>query len=370
MAFVRLCCTAAKMAVMLRALLICVAEVFERQNSTQKKHMKRDNTFAQYSVARRRLVLSFAAACAMSGTFVQAQMPNKPITLIVPFAAGGNLDIVARLIAPGLAKQLGQSVVVHNRPGAGGVLGATELSRAEADGSVLLVSTPNAITVAPKMVQTQYTLDSFAAVGLISSTSLLLVTRTEQPKFKDFASFVAFAKANPGKVSIANAGIGTSNHIAIMQLQIMAGIELNVITYKGSGPSNIDLLGGQVDVSIDQLSSAIAYLKSGRTRAMMVVAAERDSLVPDVPSAKELGLPQLEVSTTAGLLAPGKTPSATLAILNTALNNALTDPQIQEQFIRAASQARPGPSAVFTTLMQKEDKQAAELAAAGKLKLE
>jgi tripartite-type tricarboxylate transporter receptor subunit TctC len=103
---------------------------------------------------------------------------------------------------------------------------------------------------------------------------------------------------------------------------------------------------------------------------MMVVAGERDPLVPDVPSAKELGLPQLEVSTTAGLLAPGKTPSATLAILNTALNNALTDPQIQEQFIRAASQARPGPSAVFTTLMQKEDKQAAELAAAGKLKLE
>jgi len=358
------------MAAMLRALLICAAEVFERLNSTPKKHMKRDNTFAQYSGARRRLVLSFAAACAMSGTFVQAQMPNKPITLIVPFAAGGNLDIVARLIAPGLAKQLGQAVVVHNRPGAGGVLGATELSRAEADGSVLLVSTPNAITVAPKMVQTQYTLDSFAAVGLISSTSLLLVTRTEQPKFKDFASFVAFAKANPGKVSIANAGIGTSNHIAIMQLQIMAGIELNVITYKGSGPSNIDLLGGQVDVSIDQLSSAIAYLKSGRTRAMMVVAGERDPLVPDVPSAKELGLPQLEVSTTAGLLAPGKTPSATLAILNTALNNALTDPQIQEQFMRAASQARPGPSAVFTTLMQKEDKQAAELAAAGKLKLE
>jgi tripartite-type tricarboxylate transporter receptor subunit TctC len=99
-------------------------------------------------------------------------MPNKPITLIVPFAAGGNLDIVARLIAPGLAKQLGQSVVVQNKPGAGGVLGATELSRAEADGTVLLVSTPNAITVAPKMVQTQYTLDSFAAVGLISSTSL------------------------------------------------------------------------------------------------------------------------------------------------------------------------------------------------------
>ena len=332
--------------------------------------MKRDNTLAKYSMARRLLILAFAAASAVGNVTVQAQMPNKPITLIVPFAAGGNLDIVGRLIAPGLAKQLGQSVVVQNKPGAGGVLGATELSRSEADGTVLLVSTPNAITVAPKMVQTQYSLENFAAIGLISSTSLLLVTRTEQNKFQDFASFVAYAKANPGKVSVANAGIGTSNHIAIMQLQIMAGIELNVITYKGSGPANIDLLGGQVDVSIDQLSSAISHLKSGRARALMVVSSERDPLVPDVPSAKELGLPTLEVSTTAGLLAPGKTPTATLAILNDALNKTLADPALQEQFTRAASRARPGPSAVFTELMKTEDKQAAELAAAGKLKPE
>ena len=332
--------------------------------------MKRDNTLAKYSMARRLLILAFAAASAVGNVTVQAQMPNKPITLIVPFAAGGNLDIVGRLIAPGLAKQLGQSVVVQNKPGAGGVLGATELSRSEADGTVLLVSTPNAITVAPKMVQTQYSLENFAAVGLISSTSLLLVTRTEQNKFQDIASFVAYAKANPGKVSVANAGIGTSNHIAIMQLQIMAGIELNVITYKGSGPANIDLLGGQVDVSIDQLSSAISHLKSGRARAMMVVSSERDPLVPEVPSAKELGLPTLEVSTTAGLLAPGKTPTATLAILNDALNKTLADPALQEQFTRAASRARPGPSAVFTELMKTEDKQAAELAAAGKLKPE
>ena len=332
--------------------------------------MKRDNTLAKYSMARRLLILAFAAASAVGNVTVQAQMPNKPITLIVPFAAGGNLDIVGRLIAPGLAKQLGQSVVVQNKPGAGGVLGATELSRSEADGTVLLVSTPNAITVAPKMVQTQYSLENFAAVGLISSTSLLLVTRTEQNKFQDFASFVAYAKANPGKVSVANAGIGTSNHIAIMQLQIMAGIELNVITYKGSGPANIDLLGGQVDVSIDQLSSAISHLKSGRARALLVVSSERDPLVPDVPSAKELGLPTLEVSTTAGLLAPGKTPTATLAILNDALNKTLADPALQEQFTRAASRARPGPSAVFTELMKTEDKQAAELAAAGKLKPE
>ncbi|PHY08065.1 MAG: hypothetical protein CK528_01610 [Alcaligenaceae bacterium] len=332
---------------------------------TQSQVSTHLNRSAKDILVRILAVVSFAW-----GALALAQVPNKPITLLVPFAAGGNLDIVARLIAPGLAKQLGQAVVVQNKPGAGGVLGVTELSRAEPDGSVLMVSTPNAITVAPKMMKTPYTIDSFATVGLIASTSLLLVTRTDQSKFNDFASFVAYAKANPGKISVGNAGIGTSNHLAIMQVQSIAGIELNVITYKGSGPANIDLLGGQIDVMIDQLSSALSHLKSGRSRALMVVSPARDPLVPDVPSTTDVGLPELEVSTTAGLLAPSKTPAATIALLNSALNQILTDPTLQEQFARAASQVRPGPPAAFMTLMQKEDKQAAELAAAGKLKSE
>lgn len=332
---------------------------------TQTKVIAHLSHYAKHALVRALVVVSLAW-----GALALAQVPNKPITLLVPFAAGGNLDIVARLIAPGLAKQLGQAVVVQNKPGAGGVLGVTELARAEPDGSVLMVSTPNAITVAPKMMKTPYTIESFATVGLIATTSLLLVTRTEQAKFNDFASFVAYAKANPGKVTVGNAGIGTSNHLAIMQLQNMAGIELNVITYKGSGPANIDLLGGQIDAMIDQLSSAIPQLKSGRSRALVVVARARDPLVPDVPSTTDVGLPELEVSTTAGLLAPGKTPAATIALLNSALNQVLADPTLREQFTRAASQVRPGPAAAFMTLMEKEDKQAAELAAAGKLKSE
>jgi tripartite-type tricarboxylate transporter receptor subunit TctC len=332
---------------------------------TQTKVSAYRSHYAKHALVRALAVVSLAW-----GALALAQVPNKPITLLVPFAAGGNLDIVARLIAPGLAKQLGQAVVVQNKPGAGGVLGVTELARAEPDGSVLMVSTPNAITVAPKMMKTPYTIESFATVGLIATTSLLLVTRTEQAKFNDFASFVAYAKANPGKVTVGNAGIGTSNHLAIMQLQNIAGIELNVITYKGSGPANIDLLGGQIDAMIDQLSSAIPQLKSGRSRALVVVARARDPLVPDVPSTTDVGLPELEVSTTAGLLAPGKTPAATIALLNSALNQVLVDPTLREQFTRAASQVRPGPAAAFMTLMEKEDKQAAELAAAGKLKSE
>jgi tripartite-type tricarboxylate transporter receptor subunit TctC len=207
--------------------------------------MKKNNEMRQYFLKRRSLIRGLAATTIMgwAGT-PQAQLLNKPITLIVPFAAGGNLDIVARVLAPALAKQLGQSVVVQNKPGAGGVVGVTEVSRAEPDGSTLLVTTPNAITVAPKMVATQYSIASFSSVGVIASTSLLLVAKHDNPIFKDFSTFIQYARANPGKVTIANSGIGTTNHIAILQLQAETGVDLNIITYKGSGPANIDLLGG------------------------------------------------------------------------------------------------------------------------------
>ena len=319
---------------------------------------------------RRYLLRALALAACFYAQSSWAQLPSKPLTLIVPFAAGGNLDIVARVIAPAFAKELGQPVVVQNKPGAGGVVGATEVSRADSDGSILLVTTANAITVAPKMVATQYSLASFASVGLVASTSLLLVAKAGNPKFKDFADFMAYARANPGKINIANSGIGTTNHMAIMQLQAIASLDLNVITYKGSGPANIDLLGGQVDLILDQLSSSSANIQAGRATALMVLSRERDPLMPQAPGTTELGLPELDISTTTGLLAPAKTPAATLQALNAALNKALTDPALQEQLLRVASVARPGPAAAFAELLLREEKQAATFAAAGKLKAE
>jgi tripartite-type tricarboxylate transporter receptor subunit TctC len=333
--------------------------------------MKKNNEMRQYFLKRRSLIRGLAATTIMgwAGT-PQAQLLNKPITLIVPFAAGGNLDIVARVLAPALAKQLGQSVVVQNKPGAGGVVGVTEVSRAEPDGSTLLVTTPNAITVAPKMVATQYSIASFSSVGVIASTSLLLVAKHDNPIFKDFSTFIQYARANPGKVTIANSGIGTTNHIAILQLQAETGVDLNIITYKGSGPANIDLLGGQVDLILDQLSSSLTNIKAQRVRALMVLSTKRDPLVPEVPSTKELGLSNLDISTTAGLLAPARVPQATLNFLNKALNEVLSDTHVQEQFLRVASIAQPGTALTFFNLLEKEDRQAAVLAAAGRLKLE
>ena len=319
----------------------------------------------------RRFALQAIALSALTALApAMAQTSSKPITMLVPFAAGGNIDIVARIIAPALSKQLGQTIVVQNRPGGGGSVAAAEVARAQPDGSTLLITTPNPLVIVPKMVSTTYTINSFESIGLISSTSLVFTTRVGNPKFKDMASFLAYARANPGKVSIGNAGIGTTNHIAIMQLQSIAKLDLNVVTYKGSGPAIIDLLGGQIDAMVDQLSSSVAHIKGGRMTAISVLAPERDPLLPNTPSTKEVGLPTLDISTTLGLLAPAKTPEATVKQLGDALFKVLQDPAVKEQLLNVASIARPGPTNAFSVLLKREDKIAAELATAGKLKVE
>ena len=319
----------------------------------------------------RRFALQAIALSALAALApAMAQTSSKPITMLVPFAAGGNIDIVARIIAPALSKQLGQTIVVQNRPGGGGSVAAAEVARAQPDGSTLLITTPNPLVIVPKMVSTTYTINSFESIGLISSTSLVFTTKAGNPKFKDMASFLAYARANPGKVSIGNAGIGTTNHIAIMQLQSIAKLDLNVVTYKGSGPAIIDLLGGQIDAMVDQLSSSIANIKGGRLAALSLLAPERDPLLPDTPSTKEVGLPTLDISTTLGLLAPAKTPEATVKHLGDALFKVLQDPAVKEQLLNVASIARPGPTNAFSVLLKREDKIAAELATAGKLKVE
>ena len=319
----------------------------------------------------RRFALQAIALSALTALApAMAQTSSKPITMLVPFAAGGNIDIVARIIAPALSKQLGQTIVVQNRPGGGGSVAAAEVARAQPDGSTLLITTPNPLVIVPKMVSTTYTINSFESIGLISSTSLVFTTRVGNPKFKDMASFLAYARANPGKVSIGNAGIGTTNHIAIMQLQSIAKLDLNVITYKGSGPAIIDLLGGQIDAMVDQLSSSIANIKGGRIAALSLLAPERDPLLPDTPSTKEVGLPTLDISTTLGLLAPAKTPEATVKQLGDALFKVLQDPAVKEQLLNVASIARPGPTNAFSVLLNREDTIASELATAGKLKVE
>lgn len=318
---------------------------------------------------RRRMlaqIVALGAAPYVIGARAQA-LPNKPITLIVPFAPGGNLDVVARAIAPALEQNLGRNVIVDNRPGAGGVIGASAVARAEPDGSTLLVTTPNAVVVLPRMTRTSFRLASFSPVGLVSTTALVVVVKGGNGQFKDVAALLAHARANPGKVTAGHAGPGTTNHMAL-QLEDAAKIQLNQVPYKGSAPALIDLMGGQIDMVVDQLTSSAPHIQSGALRALAVMSRERDAALPKVPTLREVGLANFEATTATGLLAPAGTPAALVDTLNTALRKALAEGSVKSRLLNVGSMAQASSPQELLASLQREDARAQTLAAAGRLK--
>jgi len=295
-------------------------------------------------------------------------LPNKPVTLIVPFAPGGNLDVVARAIAPALEQSLGRNVIVDNRPGAGGVIGASAVSRAEPDGTTLLVTTPNAVVVLPKMTRTNYKLASFNPVGLMSTTALVIVVKGNDARFKDVGGLLSYARANRGKVTAGHAGPGTTNHMALLQLEDAAGIQFNQVPYKGSAPALVDLMGGQIDLVIDQLTSSAPHIQSGALHALAVMSRERDPALPKVPTLRESGLANFEATTATGLLAPAGTPAAIVDTINAALRRALAEGSVRSRLQNVGSVAQASTPQELLTSLQREDARAQALAASGRLK--
>ncbi|MGO4812996.1 Bug family tripartite tricarboxylate transporter substrate binding protein [Cupriavidus sp. 2MCAB6] len=312
-------------------------------------------------------VLALGVASWVAAARAQA-MPNKPVTLVVPFAPGGNLDVVARALAPALEQALGRNVIVDNRPGAGGVLGASAVSRAEADGSMLLVTTPNAIVVLPRMTRTAFSLASFQPVGLVSTTTLVIVVKGSDKRFADVKALLAYARANPGKLAAGHAGPGTTNHVATLQLEDAAGIKLNEVPYKGSAPALMDLMGGQIDMVVDQLTSSAPHLQSGALRVLAVMSRERDATLPTVPTLREAGLVNFEATTATGLLAPAGTPAAAIETLSKALRKALAEDSVKSRLLNVGSVARSSSPQELLQTLQREDVLAQALAASGRLK--
>lgn len=317
-----------------------------------------------------KLGVALGGAALACRSMAQQRYPQNPINLIVPFPPGGNLDTVARIIAPPLSQLLGKPVIVQNRAGAGGIVGATEVARAEADGYTLLITTPNAIAVLPQMIKAGYKVESFRAVGLVATTSLVLVVKGNDSRFKNAASFLDYARANPKKLSVGYAGIGTTNHLALMQLEDASHSNFIGVAYKGSGPALIDLLGGQIDAMVDQLTSSIAHINNGGLRALAVLSRERDSLLNGTPTIREAGLPDFEATTSTGLLAPANTPGLIVDALHSALAKVLADPEVKKRLLEVGSVARPSTPQQFQQLLEDEDKRARVLAKAGKLKAE
>lgn len=271
------------------------------------------------------------------------QFPTRPIRVIVPYAPGGNVDISARIIAPPLSEVLGQTVVVDNRPGAGGNLGASLVAKATPDGYTLLVGSSGPLSVNPVIFKNlpYDTLKDFAPISTVQAVPLVVLAGPKS-NINSIADIIAGAKARPGKLTMASAGAGTTNHFAIELFAHMANVKLLHVPYKGSGPALSELLGGQVETMIDQLAASIGYVRDGRLKVLAVTTQQRAAALPNVPTLEELGYKGYQASTLLGLLAPAGTPKPVVAKLNTGVRKIMDNNAVAERFRGLG--ANPGAS--------------------------
>ncbi len=279
------------------------------------------------------IVTALIVAVLPLAAWSQAYPSVKPIRLIVPFAPGGNVDITARTIAPGLGEAIGQTVVVENRTGAGGVLGADAVAKSPADGYTLLMGSNSSVSVAPALnpKNPYHPIRDFAPISLVAATPFVLVAHPSVPA-NTLAELIALAKAKPGSLTMASGGIGSSNHLVGELFQSVTGTKLLHIPYKGAGAVAADLMGGQVQLLFDQLAASTPNIKSGKLKAYAVTSATRAGVLPEVPTMVESGLKEMDVINITGLLAPTGTPPEIVARLNAALLKVLARTEVKERF--------------------------------------
>jgi tripartite-type tricarboxylate transporter receptor subunit TctC len=299
---------------------------------------------------------ALAALAASLATVAAAQtFPSKPIRIIVPFAPGGNVDVTARLVAPALQDALGQPVVVENKPGAAGTIGADLVVRSPADGYTLLMGSNSTFSVAPSLnPKNPYNpAKDFAPVASIAATPFLLVVNPSAP-MKTVNELVARAKADPGKLTMASAGTGSSNHLVGELFQDMAKVRFTHVPYKGSNPAISDVMGGQVDMHFDQVTSAGNHVAGGKLRALFVTSKERAPMLPDVPTAAEAGFPGFGPINVTGLIAPAGTPREVIAILNAATNKVLAQAAVKEKFAGVGAVTTGGTPEQFSAYIAED----------------
>jgi tripartite-type tricarboxylate transporter receptor subunit TctC len=257
--------------------------------------------------------------------------PDRPITIVVPFSAGGPTDTVTRLVAEAMSKDLGQQIVVENVTGAGGTLGAGRVAKAAPDGYTLLLHHIGMATSAALYRKLAYKpLEAFEYIGLVTEVPMVIVGRKDLDP-NDLKSLVDYLKANKDKVTYAHAGVGAASHLCGLLLMSKIGTALTTVPYKGTGPALTDLMGGQVDLLCDQTTNTTNQIKSGEIKAYATTSSERLAVLPDVPTAKEQGL-DIEVAVWHGLYAPKGTPKAIIDRLAAALQKALQDATVKSRF--------------------------------------
>ena len=272
-----------------------------------------------------------AAALAIAAAAAHAQFPQKPVHIVVPFAAGGAVDVIARTIGDQMSRQIGQPVVIDNKPGANGNIATEFVAKSAPDGYTLLIAAnglaTNAALYPDLPVNVQRDLAPVAYVGYAP----LVLVAPESFKPRTLAELVREAKANPGKLNYASAGTGSSQHLAVEMLKSSAGFEATHIPYKGGAPAIVDMLGGRVDFMMLNPLEALPHVKAGRLHAIAVGGAQRLPLLPDVPTAAEAGVAGYEATTWWAFLAPAKTPREIVAKLNAEINAALADATVKKR---------------------------------------
>lgn len=323
--------------------------VYVSHEGGQLEDKKMRVLLALISVALLPLTTAFAQDAA-------ASYPNRPIRIIVSVPAGGGVDTVTRIVAHGLEQKLGQPVVVENRSGAGGNIGAEAVFTAPPDGYTLLASQPSPITVNPMLYKNMaFDPTKFEPVAIMTTIANVLLVRPDFPA-KTAQEFIAYCKANPGKVNFASQGIGTTSHLTAALFEKQTGSKLVHVPYKGTAPALNDLIASHVDFIFMELASAIKLHQGARARILAVATLKRIQNLPDIPTLDEVGVKGFESGTWNAITAPPKTPLAVVAKLNTAINAVLRDPEVQDKFVKITLRAAGGTPAQAAAFVNKETK--------------
>jgi tripartite-type tricarboxylate transporter receptor subunit TctC len=312
-----------------------------------------------------RLAASAAAVPVLSRVARAENYPTRPVRIVVGFAAGSTTDILARLMSLWLSQRLGQQFVIENRPGAGGNVGAEAVVRSAPDGYTLLM-VPPAVAANPALYEHltfDFIRDTAPVAGVVRVPNVVEVNPSLD--VKTLPELIAYAKANPGKLSFASAGIGTASHLAGQLFNAMAGVDLQHVPYRGDGPAMVDLIGGQVQVGFATMTASIGHIRAGRLRPLAVTTVQHSDALPGIPSVSEF-IPGFEASSWFGVAAPKATPPAIVALLNREINAGFADPTIKARLADMGGMPLAGSAADWGKLIANEtDKWGKVIRAAG-----
>ncbi|WP_063923065.1 Bug family tripartite tricarboxylate transporter substrate binding protein [Cupriavidus basilensis] len=310
-----------------------------------------------------------ACVAMLWATVAAAQYPDKPVKLVVPFAPGGNIDFIARTLQSKLSEYLGVSVVIDNRPGAGGILGAAYAARQPADGYTLLLANTGVIVIYPAIYkQLSYDpLKDFVPVARATTNELVAVVNPGVPA-RDLKEFIAYSKSSGGKISAAVAGVGSSQHFAMEMVKRSAGVDMLMVPYKASVPALNDVLGGQVQFMVDAPPVVQSFVQTGRLRALAVTGSKRLATLPNVPTFTEAGLPGIDATGFQGFLAPAGTPDAIVNTVSRAVLKALQQPEVIQQLRGQGLEPAGMDARAFNAFVHTEAPKWANLAKAANIK--